>query len=285
MVINVSPNVRTFTPEYWGQVEMFSHFYAGTHKFNNDTKKALAGVGNHFQKAIILHDLAVKMLPNLDLDHEQLEKHGFTEAMNSKEITAVIEAIFLELYSSIDCTRKVLVSIYKNCRKLPDSTRKLFQRVKKGEIGSDFPSQLKDAIVSFVWYEELLEIRDELTHSDIGSCQLDPNTRLISYSHRGIYSQGNQLVIPGVFGKIDTFIKGLNEFLGSVFNFLNTQLSPYTIDQLCGFFFGRAYMRKMPFAAKIDFNSGVCQSRIWFDTQPEYKCPFSEVCGAYLSAI
>ncbi|MHB8472624.1 MAG: hypothetical protein ACYDC8_07230 [Gammaproteobacteria bacterium] len=284
MAINGAPNVRTYAPEQWGQIDVFSHFYAGTHEFNGDAKKAVAGVANHFQKAIILRELATKLAPNLDLDQEQLNAQGYTAAANSREFSAVVEGVFLELYSSIDCARKVVVSIYRRTRKIPDSTRKLFQRIKDRELGTDFPLPLKDAFLAATWYEELLAIRDELTHSDIGSCRLDPTSRLISYSHRGINTRGAPLEIADAFGKLDELISGINAFLGLIFNFLNLQLRPHTIDQLCGFFFGRGYMRKLPLESVIDFNTGTCQSRTWFDTESQYRCPFADACGAYARA-
>ncbi len=278
---NATPNVRTFAPEQWEQVDRFVHFYSGTYEFNTDTKMALAGVVGHFQKALALRELATKLIPNLDLDQKQLDEHGYTPALNSREFSAVLEGVFTELYSSIDCTRKIIVTIYRRCRKLPDSTRKLFQRVKTGELGKDFPNPLQGAILAATWYEELLLIRDELTHSEIGSCRLDPVSRKISYSHRGINSLGQPLQIEDVFGKIEVFTDGVNIFLGQVFHFLNSTLREHTIDQLCGFFFGRGYLRKLPLSATIDLNSGTCLSRTWFDQEPSYRCPLADTCGAY----
>ena len=175
--------VRTFVPELWGEVDLFRHFHVGTHTFNADTKKAISGIKNHFQKALILHQLALKLLPNLSLDEEELQSKGYTAAANAEEFSAVLEEVFTELYSSIDCTRKVIVSIYRRTRGLPDSTHKLFQKVRSNRLGSDFPTELKQAISESDWYDELRAIRDELTHSDIGNCRIDreyyngPDTR------------------------------------------------------------------------------------------------------------
>jgi hypothetical protein len=46
----------------------------------------------------------------------------FANARNSKELSAVMEGIILELYSSIDCTRKIINEIYGKYRGIPDST-------------------------------------------------------------------------------------------------------------------------------------------------------------------
>ena len=280
MIVNAV--VRTFAPEQWGELGVFVRFYSGTHVFSGDTRKALSGVGGHLHKAVLLRDLAIKMAPNLDIDREQLQARGFTPALNSREFSAVVEAILLDLYSSIDCSRKVLVSIYRRCRGLPDSTRKLFARVKSGKLGPDFPAPLKLAISEADWYEELLRIRDELTHSDVGSCHLDPNTKKISYTHHGINSQGSPLWIGDVMAKIEALIDGINSFLDKVFHFLNSQLRPYVADELCGIFFGRGYMRTIPLADKIDSDSGFCRSRQWFDSDSAFKCPLADSCGAYL---
>lgn len=125
-----------------GQVDKFKQFYAATYNFKPDAKKAVAGIDNHFQRALTLRRVAEKLAPNLRLDNEELAQKGYTAALNSQEFSAVVEEVFTELYSSIDCTRKVIVAIYGKCRNVPDSTRKLLERAIKGEIGSDFPKEL-----------------------------------------------------------------------------------------------------------------------------------------------
>ncbi|WP_220790999.1 hypothetical protein [Aquipseudomonas ullengensis] len=274
-------SVRVFAPEQWGQVDIFRHFHIGTHSFNSDTKKAISGITNHFQKALTLYELALKLLPNLNLDEEELLNKGYTGAANSREFSAVLEEVFTELYSSIDCTRKIIANIYRKTRRLPNSTRQLFDRVNNNILGDDFPTELKLAISSSDWYGELLAIRDELTHSDIGNCHLDQKTRLVTYMHVGIRRNGEPLIIDDVLGRIKILINSVNEFLGSVFHFLNSKLQPVEIDQLCGFFKGRGYLRKLALEFPMDFNSGICMSHVWFDGDLQFKCPFVGTCGAY----
>lgn len=280
----ISATVRTFAPELWGEVDFFRNFHAGTHVFKSDTRKAISGVSNHFRKAIILHQLSIKLLPNLSIDEEELKAKGYSATINAKELSAVFEEVFTELYSSIDCTRKIIVSIYKKTRGLPDSTRKLFRKVQCNLLGNDFPHELKQAILNSVWYDQLLSIRDELTHSDIGSCFIDRETQTVTYMHTGINNAGQPLIINDVLGMIESLFSQINQFLGHVFNFLNSQLKFTTIDQLCGIFYGRAYIRKISLEPPIDINSGVCQSHTWFDNQPDFMCPFSNSCGAYKTA-
>lgn len=274
------PSVRVFTPELWGQVDKFSQFYKSTHTFNSDTIKAVSGINGHFQKALTLRNLAKRLEPNLAIDESEIQEKGYTPANYSMEFAAVIEEVFTELYSSIDCTRKVIVSIYKRCRGIPDSTRKIFDRAAKAQIGG-FPEELQQAFYSATWFEELLAIRDELTHSNIGSCHKQIGKSEIIYLHHGIMRNKKPLVIEDIFKKIDEFINGVNLFLGQIFHFLNSKLKSEPTFTMCGFFFGRGYARTLAIAEHIDFNSGACQSRQWFDSDPAFRCPFADNCGAY----
>ena len=70
--------------------------------------------------------------------------------MNARELSAVVEASFLELYSSIDCTVKVLRAVYGGeSRSFPDSTRKFFHNYEK-VLGS-YPDKLKEAFRGAYW--------------------------------------------------------------------------------------------------------------------------------------
>ena len=276
--------VRVFAPELWGQVDKFKQFFATTHDFKPSEKKAVAGVDNHFNKALTLNNLAAKLAPNLRLDNEELATKGYTAATNSSEFSAVIEGVFTELYSSIDCAHTVIYALYKKCRGVPDSTRKLFERAAKAELGGDFPAPLLSALQGATWFNELRGIRDELTHSTIGASHLNSETNEISYVHHGVRRNNAPLVIDNVFKKIDEFMQGVNEFLGRVFHFLNAGLKAEPVDVACAFAFDRVYMRKMTIADIVDFNSGICQSNHWFDKELGRRCPLADNCGAYARA-
>ena len=280
--MNTLPTVRVFAPEYWGEVGKFKQFCATTHDFNSTTKKAVSGIRGHFDKALKLHALAAKLAPNMSIDNAELQDKGATSAANSLEVSAVLEEVFTELYSSIDCASKVVSSIYKRCQRMPDSTRKLFWRAAHGEIGG-FPAELQAAFVKATWYDELRMLRDELTHSDVGSCRLTQDGK-ISYMHTGVKRGDSVLVIPDASAKFDELFVGVNLFLGDIFHFLNQGLRPEPVDAFCGFLFGRGYARKLTIAEHIDFNCGVCQSRQWFDNEPAFRCPFAPNCGAYVRA-
>jgi len=282
--VNVNPSVRVFAPELWGELQKFAKFYSPTFEFTSIQQRAVSGAVNHFHKSLRFNDLALKLKPNLNLDLEQLNEHGYTPAENSYELSAVIESIFTELYSSIDCTRKIIVVIYQNCRGLPTgSTRKLFHTIREKKVSVDLPDALKMAIEDAEWYDDLLNIRDELTHSDIGTCHLNEKTGKIQYMHTGIKKRGKPLIIEDIFEITTKFINSVNEFLGKVFKFLNSLLRNDPVTQLCGFFFGRGYMREITPSEVVDFDSGICIST-WFELDENLTCPFACSCGAYKRA-
>lgn len=281
--MNTLPNVRLFAPELWGEVDKFKQFYEQTHTFKPDVKKTVSGVKGHFNKAIALRNLAVKLAPNMKIDNAELKEKGFTNAVNSHEFSAVVEEVFTEFYSSIDCARKVIVAIYKQCQGIPDSTRKFFSRAAHGEIGG-FPAELTEAFAAAIWYDELRDIRDELTHSDIGSCHQPSGVEGICYMHQGLVRNAKPLRIPDVFKKIEELIVGVDRFLNQIFNFLNQGLKVEPTEVFCGIFHGRGYTRKLAIADRIDLNSGECQSNQWFDADSALRCPLASSCGAYSRA-
>jgi hypothetical protein len=284
--MNTVTTVRTFAPEQWGQVDRFVNLYGKTFPdFKRTEHIAVSGVINHLRKAIILRDLAVKLRPNLDLDLMQLEKKGYSPALNSSEFSAVIEGVFTEMYSSLDCTRKVVVAIHRNARGMPtDSTRKLFRKIQNGELDGVLHVALVAAFKNAAWYENFRKMRDELTHGDVGTCHLDKTTGKVSYMHRGLGNQARALVIEDVFERVESNLDDVNLFLGRVFQYLNTLLSAEPVFQMCGIFSGRVYTREVNPSEPVNFDSGMCTSYQWFDLEGNPACPFSPTCGAYKRA-
>lgn len=274
------PAVRVFAPEQWGEVDRFASFYGGTYKFSDRDRRAVSGVANHFRKAITLQALAVKLRPGLDLDHDELNKNGFTPALNSHELSAVIEGSVLELYSSVDCTVKVLRAAYgAGSRSLPNSTRKLFQNIDK--VTGTFPEEIKDAFRAAHWYNGLLYWRDELTHLATGQCWLDQKTSAVNYMHAGMKLNGGPYIVDDVFARLADTTEKLNAFIGLVFHKLNSTLKPTLEQQVCGFVEGRILMRYLDPTEPLSFNSGRCISYQWFEKPENPTCPFVEHCGAY----
>lgn len=274
------PTVRVFAPEQWGEVDRFANFYSGTYRFSDREKRAVSGVLNHFQKAITLQTLAVKLKPGLDIDKKQLDESGYTPALNSHELSAVIEASILELYSSLDCTVKVLRAVYgSGSRSFPESTRRLFQNIEK--VAGSFPDELKEAFRKADWYDGLLYLRDELTHLATGSCNLDHKTGVVQYMHLGMKLRGGVYVIEDVFAWLAEIINKLNGFLGIVFRVLNATLKSTLVQQVCGFVEGRILMRYLDPTEQLTFDSGRCFAYQWFEKLENPTCPFVEHCGAY----
>jgi len=274
------PTVRVFAPEQWGEVDRFANFHGGTYKFSDTEKRAVAGVRNHFQKAITLQTLAVKLRPGLDIDKKQLEERGYTPALNSHELSAVIEAAILELYSSLDCTVKVLHAVYGHgSRSFPESTRRLFQSIEK--VAGSFPDELKEAFGKADWYDGLLYLRDELTHLATGSCNLDHKTGVVQYMHLGMKLRGGVYVIEDVFAWLAEIINKLNGFMGIVFRVLNTTLKSTLVQQTCGFVEGLILLRYLDPTEPLTFDSGRCFAYQWFEKPENPTCPFVEQCGAY----
>ena len=115
--------VIAFTPDRWGTLERFQHFYAATYTFDTDTQKALPGAANHLNKALILLQIARQHAAKLPEDRAQLREHGCTSAQRGRELSALIESVLLDLYSSVDCTRKVVTFLYQK----PFSTHEFYK--------------------------------------------------------------------------------------------------------------------------------------------------------------
>ncbi len=274
------PTVRIFAPEQWGEIDRFVKLHIETYKFEDREARALAGVGNHLRKAITLHALAVKLRPSLDIDRAQLEKNGYTPALNTKELSAVIEASIIELYSSLDCAVSVLRAVYGgSSRSFPASTRRMFRNYDR--VTGSFPDTLKGAFRSADWYNGLLYLRDELTHLATGSCNLDHKTGIVQYMHMGMKLRGGVYIIEDIFAWLTEMRNKVNWFLGVVFRVLNGTLKPTPVQQVCGFVEGRILMRYVDPTEPVTFNSGQCFAYRWFERPENPSCPFLEQCGAY----
>lgn len=262
----VAKAILMFTPERWGEVSKFGRFYSGTFEFDKRTQRSISGVESHIQKHLTLVSLAKKLEPNLEADRAQLEEQGFTPAANAQEVAAVIEAAILELYSSIDCTVKVLAAVYKkDSRGFKKSTRRLFQNI---ESVTGFPPDLRAAIAGASWYWDLLHLRDELTHLGTGSVHAHENKRALKYFNVGMKKAGEPFVVDDIFEWLNNMFEEVKRFLGIVFSHLNGHLIDEPVYQICGMVEGRMLHRYVSPAGELTFDSGQCGAWIWFD-QPE----------------
>lgn len=273
--------VIAFTPERWGTLERFQHFYSTTHKFDRDTQKSLPGAANHFHKALLLLDVAKQHAALLKEDRAQLKERGYTPAQRGKELSALVESILLDLYSSIDCTRKVVTFIYRKHRGVKQSTRKLFQAATAGTVAETVPEGIRQAFANADWFTDFRVLRDAITHSDVGSCHLDEESDKVFYMHAGLERDGKALIIEDIFGHIEKTKDNVNMFMGQIFNSLNADLKDEEVWQMCGLFDGRVYSRFVRPSEAINFNSGRCDAFKWFEKKDNPDCPFMRQCAAY----
>lgn len=276
----VADALLMFAPERWGQVQRFRTLHATTYALRRHQQRVLAGVENHFHKANTLFQLAHDLMPALKLDEAELEQNGFTPGRHAKKFAAIVETVITELYSVIDCTAKTLFFVYgPSSRGMQESTRRIFTRV--DAISGAFPDHLKDIIRSCHWYEDLRQLRDELTHSDVGSCSTDWATGLVRYWHSSA-TEGQRLQpIDHIIGWLTQLIGFVDAFTDSVFRVLNETITAGTVTQMCGMVQGRMLMRLLDVALPIDFHNGTCLSAQWFDLPENPRCPFADGCGAY----
>lgn len=274
----VTPKLILFDPQKWGTQQRFQHFYSTTYSFDRSTQYSISGSGNHFYKALAIIEVAKEFSPRLSEDQAEFEEKGYTNSIRSNQLSALIEASILEFYSSIDCTRHVVTTIYKKHRGVKESTRKFFQAVFDDRIAETVPSEIRDAFKAAQWYNELRRIRDALTHSDIGSCHLDKTSQTISYMHSELGDNNRAFVIKDILEYLDTLKIQVNQFTGEVFKCLNVTLLDKEVKQICGIFNGFIYSRFVRPSEAINFSSGRCNA--WFDNSAAI-CPFADKCDAY----
>lgn len=274
--------VRTFVPEQWGEVDRFATFFAASFPEATSVERcAVSGVRNHFRKSLVLRAVARRLVSALAIDREQLSEKGFTPAHNAEELGAIVENVFTELYSAVDCARKVLSRRFP-VRGMPDSTRRAFSRARSGVLDKVLPPELLSAFKEAHWFDPLRVLRDEITHSDLGSVSQDSATGSVSYMHTGLGTRDKAFVINDVFRRMDTDLEAVNLFLGKVFHHLNTLLKDVPTVQLCGIHQGKALVREIRPEPEISFDTGKCLAVTWIEVDGKPACPL--LCGAYWTA-
>ena len=280
-----SVNIIMFDPTKWSELTKFQRFASTTYDFDAYANSALRGVEGHFQKYNVLMGLAQKMIPKLVEDEEELIKQGYSKAIRSQELAAIIETLFCELHSCIDCTRKIIGAIYGKLPGVPSkSTTKLFTYAAKGDIDDRVPAEIRKALADAKWFPRFRKIRDAIIHSNVGTCSGDDGQ--ISYFHERLgKNKGNTLAIDDVFQDVSMYADNINKFLGCIFQALNDTLKDEATPQMCGIFSGRLYERFVsPHEAK-NTHSGKCKSYEWFENDVHPTCPFVKSCGAYAKVL
>lgn len=292
---NLRP-VIVFAPELWGEVEIFRKFYNTTYTLGKNAMSALYGVHGHFSRYHVLLALSKRLIPDLKKEYEEIIETGTYDAIRSKELAAIIDSMFCELYSSVDCTCRIIIYIYGRYPGIGidrNSISGLFKNAVEHKIDDRVPLEIRNALEygSHNWFQRLRKIRDAINHSSVGDCsdlegkmkgELEPK---ISYSHLSLANKfGNTHVTDDVFKMLKDFEVNVNLFQGAVYHALNQTLEDKETTQVCGWFGGRVHLRTVSPKEAIDFNSGKCFSRIYFDNGDMPTCPFVNVCGAYVKS-
>jgi hypothetical protein len=270
-----------FAPNDWGEVERFQQFFKRAANLSNADREALSGVANHFHKAVHLLNVARTIAPNLQEEQKELEERGFTSGRRAAEFTSVVESALTALYSSVDCTRRILKTLYPKAQGLPESTRKLFQNAADGKIDLTIPEGIRYALSNAEWFRPLRIVRDALTHTNTGCCSLDRGTGAVRYFHDAFKPICDRTYIDDLMEFVANLRDCLNRFLGCVFRELNRSLEDIETQQMCGIFYGRIYHRFVRPSEAIDFHSGRCGAYEWFELEEHPTCPFVDSCGAY----
>jgi hypothetical protein len=278
-------NLIYFSPQHWGELDRFIQLYHETYKFDERTLHILHGVAGHFHKATTLFRVARLMSPAIKQDREELDAKGHSSGLRGAELAAVIETVFCELYSAIGCGRHIISEIYRGFRGVTSKkTRTFFQNAFDGELDERLPVEIREACQQAKWFNELRRLRDAVIHSNVGSCHLDETTGKIRYLQASLRTGDKVFVIDDVFGKMESFHRDVNLFLGKIFKVLNRTLKDNEVWQMCGVFNSLIYTRYVRPSEAIDFNSGRCDALTWFEKEGNKRCPLADNCGAYKKA-
>lgn len=288
--------VIVFAPELWDEVEKFLKFYKTTYTFNKKSTSALYGVHGHFDRYHVLLTLSKRLVPDLKKEYEETIETGTSDAIRSRELAAIIDSMFCELYSSVDCTCRIIIDIYGRYPGIGidrNSISGLFKNAVEHKIDNRVPLEIRNTLEHGYndWFKRLRKIRDAINHSSVGNCS-DFEGRIkgelelkISYSHQTLANElGNDHVTDDVFKMLSELEVNVNLFHGTVYHSLNQTLEDKETTQVCGWFNGRVYLRIVSPKEAIDFNGGRCFSRIYFDNGDMPTCPFANICGAYVKS-
>lgn len=274
--------VIDFSPEHWNELERFFRFWETTYKFNFDVGKRLSGIQANLRKGHLLIELIHALTPLISEDEDQLERDGYSPAIRSKQIAAVVEATICCLYSSLDCLRYVLVDIYPRFSGVKNSTRGLFQNAFQQKLDSKIPADIRIALQnSEEWFNNLRRLRDEVTHSNVGYCSRDKTSGKLFYMHSGLGNATRALILNDISEVLIDLAGRISNLLEAIFHSLNTSLVDAETRQNCGIFRGRIHERFVKPSEATNFHAGVCKSFEWFEKEENPTCPFAESCGAY----
>jgi hypothetical protein len=277
--------IRHFAPESWTELERFLQFWGTAYTFKVAVSKRLGAIYGHRDRVQCLFEFAQRIAPTLAEDEAEMQSQGFTGAVRAKELAAIVDATFKELFSILDCFKSFFFAVCPNHAGVKNSTTGLFANGYAGTLDARIPQPIRDAFrQTKLWYDQLRLYRDEVTHADVGWCHRDRETKTVQYMHRGLGTPTRAALDADIFATLARFIEGIDAFLQAVFHELNKNLKPVETQQLCGTYLGRVYMRNVTPQEAVDFNGGRCESLVWFDQEGQNRCPLADKCGAYARA-
>ena len=193
-----------------------------------------------------------------------------------------VVAAVLQLYSSVDCTAKVLRAVYGEAsRGYKDSTRFLFKDFPK--ITGAFPEAVKEYLSGVAWHEDLRFLRDELSSSrdrivpsgrSKEPCLVSGRLYLARRKAAGVGrrdSDGSTLTLQNV-----------NGFLSLVFHVLNGTLADTRIVQFCGLKWKAACLCSASIQPRRSPSRSANACRIYgSNVAGRTLLPFVTACGTY----
>ncbi len=273
-----------FAPETWLKVRLFRQFIGPPFPDHPELSKGVTAIENHLSKYEHIARLTNRMLGTLTEDHEELAAMGFSHAHRHHEFAALNEALFCELYASLDGLRRSIFGAYSRIDGVQNkSTKQLFSRAFERSYGPRFPEVIRTVLAQAyeTWFPELRQIRTEVTHGDVGYCHLEKATGTVTYVHPAIHLKDGDLVISNLGKKLDELSAKVVELTEHVFGFWYSQLEQRERLAFCGIWKGRFYQRRVVPEPQIGMASGVCQSAWWFRNDPAFSCPLATQCQAY----
>lgn len=277
-----------FTPERWNWSEKFGNFVGVSRAFDREAQRGTSTFIDHLAKFDLLAGLANRIGPDLKKDQDELTRAGYTDSRFHREFAALVEVLVTELYACLDGLRRLLYSVFKNVNGVQNqSTEKLFRRAVEGAYGDGIPLVIVEALTaaSESWFPGLRTLRRELTHGQTGSCHLERNSDRIGYLHGGLGDKRRAFVIDDIVAQVNRWREGVVELAEVVFAEMYSKLEQVPLPQVCGFYRGRLYERRVVPSAALSFNDGVCMSKQWFMSTDGLRCPLQRGCGAFARTV
>ena len=275
-----------FTPEQWSQLVRLRALIGKPLPTTRESYQALDACIGHLRKYQVFARIADRIIPSLPKDREELDRYGASRNLHSEEFGALTEAMLCELYSSLDGLLNFFQAIYPTMHQLEKMrfASTLFQSAREGKLPADFPESVRTLLATAHtnWFEDLRNLRREITHGTVGFFSLDEKHETVTYFNDGLSSTGHNVFhITDIVSVVRNFDSQVRVLLEEIAKFYLAQLLPIPRMYTCGVYRGLLYIRMIEPSPDLNFNSGHCASWNWFEKEPEKFCPLAKQCGAY----